>query len=336
MKNHICPCCMEEHEPKIITITEISSFKGVSVKYDAKYTYCELSDETYADEEQLILNDIAMKNAYREKMGLLNSYQIADIRAKYDISQSDLCTILGWGQKTITRYESHQVQDAAHDTILRKLENDPEWFLELLESSKNAISTSAYKKYVEAGSILFEKHHDSYLKTVILSRYARFVHNTEANGNKELSLDVVVDMIHYYANSKKVSSLYLVKLLKMLWYADTLSYKRYGHSISGLVYRSLPMGAAPIAYESIIDLSTIPTEMIEYGDGFGQKFLKTNCNSYQFLTQQDIDVLDVVTEHFGKATTSEIVNSMHNEVSYKKTEDKDLILFKYAELLTLN
>jgi len=34
------------------------------------------------------------------------------------ISQSDLCLLLGWGGKTITRYESHQVQDIAHDTIL--------------------------------------------------------------------------------------------------------------------------------------------------------------------------------------------------------------------------
>lgn len=28
--------------------------------------------------------------------------------------------LLGWGGKTITRYESHQVQDKAHDTILKK------------------------------------------------------------------------------------------------------------------------------------------------------------------------------------------------------------------------
>ena len=61
--------------------------------------------------------NIRLKDAYRKKEGLLTSYEIADIRAKYEISQSDLCLLLGWGGKTITRYDSHQVQDRAHDTI---------------------------------------------------------------------------------------------------------------------------------------------------------------------------------------------------------------------------
>lgn len=55
--------------------------------------------------------------------------EIGTIRSKYGISQTDLSTILGWGGKTITRYESHQVQDAAHDFILRKIDDDPECFL---------------------------------------------------------------------------------------------------------------------------------------------------------------------------------------------------------------
>ena len=126
---NICPCCMEEHESRINRVKETNLFKDVMVEYEAEYHYCEKSDETYADESQLIKNDISMKNAYREMIGLLNSNQISNIRSKYSISQSDLCLLLGWGQKTITRYESHQVQDIAHDTILRKLDNDPEWFI---------------------------------------------------------------------------------------------------------------------------------------------------------------------------------------------------------------
>lgn len=54
-------------------------------------------------------------------MGLLTSQQIRAVRTQYDISQRDLCILLGWGEKTITRYEGHQVQDRAHDAILKKL-----------------------------------------------------------------------------------------------------------------------------------------------------------------------------------------------------------------------
>ena len=84
------------------------------------------------DEKLLQENDIRLKDAYREAENLLTSSEIIAIRTKYGISQIDLCTLLGWGAKTITRYESHQVQDRAHDTILKKLDQDPEWFLSLL------------------------------------------------------------------------------------------------------------------------------------------------------------------------------------------------------------
>lgn len=81
--NMICPCCMEKHEIKIIQRIESNIFKNTLVEYDAQYSYCEQTEETFADEDQLSANDIAMKNAYREKMGLLKSNQISDNRSKY-------------------------------------------------------------------------------------------------------------------------------------------------------------------------------------------------------------------------------------------------------------
>lgn len=69
-------------------------------------------------------NDIRLKDAYRRSEGLLTSTEISAIRGKYGISQNDLCVLLGWGGKTITRYESHQVQDKAHDTILKKINKE--------------------------------------------------------------------------------------------------------------------------------------------------------------------------------------------------------------------
>ena len=331
----LCPCCMEEHEVKTVVVREHNVFKGAEVDYDAEYIYCDQADETYAEESQISANDIAMKNAYRVATGLLTSDQIADIRARYGISQSDLCQLLGWGAKTITRYESHQVQDIAHDTILRKLSSDPEWFLSLLRTSKSALSPASYAKYLEAGTALFEADHDLYLRSAIMSRYVRYLRNPEFTGNTALSLDKVVDMIHYYTDSSFVTSLYLVKLLKMLWYADALSYKRRGHAISGLVYRALPMGAAPVAYESIIDLSTIHFEEIDMGDGTGYKFLPTGDKSYPHLSKDDTDILDTIIKHFGRRTKDDIVDTMHKEDAYTETAPKDIIQFKYAMTLSL-
>ena len=332
----LCPCCMEEHDVKKIAVLENNVYKGKPVEYNAEYFYCDQADETYADEQQISSNDIAMKNAYREKMGLLTSRQIASIRAQYDISQSDLSILLGWGGKTITRYESHQVQDIAHDTILRKLDSDPEWFLQLLHAGKDSLSKASYAKYLKTGINLFEQDHDLYLKSAIKSKYARFFQNPEATGGKELSLEVVVDMIRYYANSSAVNSLFRVKLMKMLWYADALSYKRRGYSISGLVYLALPMGAVPVAYELIVDLSTVHCEEIEMGDGIGYRFLPTEDKEYPHLTAEDKVILDAIIQRFGMVSKSKIVETMHKEDAYTKTAQNDIIQFKYAKTLSLS
>ena len=334
--DRLCPCCMENHEVQVIGVTEHNVFKNVPVDYCAEYFYCDRAYETYADEAQMSLNDISMKNAYREKVGLLTSHQIAAIRARYGISQRDLCLLLGWGAKTITRYESHQVQDSAHDTILRKLNSDPEWFLQLLHAEKDVFSETAYEKYIEAGTMLFEQDHDLYLKSAIMSKYARFVHNTAVNGGKMLSLDVVVDMIRYFANSSKVTNLFLVKLMKLLWYADALSFKCRGHSISGLVYRALPMGAVPIAYESIVDLSMVRCEEIDMGDGTGYHFLPTENKDYPHLSQEDKEILNEVIRQFGKCSKSRIVEAMHQEDAYTNTAPNEIIQFNYAKTLSLS
>lgn len=148
IEKKLCACCMEEHEVKTVQIIEQATFKNRAVNYEALYMYCDAADELYMDESQMQDNDIKMKNAYRRAEGLLTSDDICNIRGKYGITQSDLCTLLGWGGKTITRYESHQVQDRAHDMILKKLDSDPEWFLSLLKEAKGSITAESYQKYL--------------------------------------------------------------------------------------------------------------------------------------------------------------------------------------------
>ena len=248
-------CCMEEHEVKTALVSEQSVFKGKSISYGAIYSYCDVAEELYMDEQQMQINDIEIKNAYRKAEGLLTSDEISNIRAKYRISQKDFCILLGWGEKTITRYEGHQVQDKAHDTILKKIDRDPEWFLTLLKDVKDCFAEETYRKYYETATSLYETSRDVYLRKAIEANYVNYQGKKLYNGNAKLSLDKVVDVIRYFASSCKVTSLYKVKLMKLMWYADMLSYKKRGFGITGLVYQVLPMGAVPVGHNSIIDLN---------------------------------------------------------------------------------
>ncbi len=331
----ICMCCMKEHEVKTVQVRERASFKNKMVDYLAIYSYCDRSEDLYMDESQMRENDIKMKDAYRSSEGLLTSKDISGIREKYGITQSDLCTLLGWGGKTVTRYESHQVQDKAHDSILKKLDRDPEWFLTLLDDAKGSLPEEAYKKYLGNATKLYEADKDLYLRKTIEANYASFQNDLLSHGNVELSLDKVVDVIRYYASSSRVTNLFKVKLMKLLWYADALSYKMRGFAITGLVYEALPMGAVPVAHDHIIHLKDVPCEEIDIEETTAYKFALSGVPVFPSLSADDIRILDLVSEKLGRMTTDEIVSFMHMERAYIETTPRDVISFKYASSLQI-
>lgn len=334
-EKRICSCCMEEHEVKTVLVKEHTIFKNSKVNYEASYLFCELAEELYMDEQLMQDNDIKIKDAYRENEGLLTSFQISDIRAKYGISQNDLCLLLGWGGKTITRYESHQVQDKAHDTILKKIDQDPEWFLTLLNGAKLSLSKDAYMKYLATATSLYEEDKDAYLRKSIEASYAKFQGHQVLQGNTDLSLDKVVEVIRYFAASNKVTDLYKVKLMKLMWYADTLSFKKRGFAITGLVYKALPMGAVPVGHNSIIDLKDVPCEEVDMGETSAYYFSLSGKQTFPKLSNEEKDILDIVIKNLGKMSKNEIVKFMHQEQAYIETEPRDIIQFKYADSLQI-
>lgn len=330
-----CTSCMEEHKVKTVQVKEHTIFKNVQVDYIAEYYYCDYAEECYMDEKMMTDNDIRMKDAYRKSVGLLTSNEICDIRVKYGVTQSDLCTLLGWGGKTITRYEGCQVQDKAHDTILRKLEQDPEWFLHLLIEKNENFPQKTYERYLEIARLLYEKNQDNYLRKAIEAKYACFQSNRIYNGNTQLSLDKVVDVIRYFSNSPYMKHLYKVKLMKLLWYADALSYKQRGYAMTGLVYQALPMGAVPIAHDSILKLRGVEYEEIDMGDGTAYYFRSSSKDEDSNLSEEDKSILDSIIQKFGTMTKDEIVSFMHREEAYRETAVRDMISFQYAENLLI-
>ncbi len=335
MEKKLCLCCMEEHEVRIVRVQERTLFKNVTLNYTAEYFYCDAAEELYMDEAMMEQNDIRMKDAYRAEAGLLTASEISSIRSKYGISQKDLCILLGWGGKTITRYEGHQVQDKAHDSILKKLDHDPEWFLHLLSDARKTLPLELYQKYYNIAAKLYEENQDQYLRKSIVAKYVRYQDNKLYNGGVPLCLNKVVDVIRYFSNSDKVTNLYKVKLMKLMWYADFLAYKCRGTSITGLVYQALPMGAAPIGHDSIIDLQGVVYEEIDMGGGTAYRFGKSENQNYLFLQEEDKKILDIVISKLGKMSKEEIVTFMHREKAYVETAPRDIIQYKYAESLQI-
>ena len=269
-KTMLCYRCMEEHEVQIVTEPEYNIFKGERVEYPATYFYCDRTDAYYSDGPMLNANDIAMKDAYRAKKGLLTSREIVALRQSYGVSQKDLAIILNWGEKTITRYESHQVQDAAYDAVLRRLDEDPEWYLQLLRKAKEQFSERTYQKYLRRARDRYAEREDTYRRKAIAANYASIGNLSRYSGNTPLDLDAVVNVVQYFADY--VQNLFKVKLMKLMWYADALSYKRRGRTITGLAYQAMAMGAVPFAHDEIMELDGISYKEVDKGDGYTSKW----------------------------------------------------------------
>lgn len=155
------------------------------------------------------------------------------------------------------------------------------------------------------------------------------------HGNADLSLDKLVDVIRYFASSKNVTNLYKVKLMKLMWYADALAYKKRGFAITGLVYQALPMGVVPVGHGSIIDLKDVPCEEVDIGETSAYHFSLTGEKNFSALSKEEKDILDFVIEKLGKMSKNEMIDFMHKERAYVETAPRDVIQFKYAEYLQI-
>ena len=152
-----CPICDKTHEVEERKRTTTITIKGEEVSYEERFYFCTNADEDENEFETGAMtneNLLNARNAYRVKMGLLTSDEIIAIRESYGLSQVDLARLLGWGEATISRYESKAIQDEAYDTMLRLIKDNPMQALEFLK--KNADKFPGLKR-LEIRSKIVEK-----------------------------------------------------------------------------------------------------------------------------------------------------------------------------------
>ena len=332
--NKFCYSCLKEHDVQIVELEEENIIRNETVTFRNIAEYCIEYDELNQDEDLIRLNDIAFKNAYRKKMGLLLTGEIKSIRDKYSVSQADLSKILGWGEKTITRYESYQIQDIAHDDLLRRVEEDPEWFLRKIEKVEDILTVKAFTKYKSAALHFFSEKSNAYSIESIESEYSLVGDDQESYTVNGLDLNKVTTLINYLAD--KVDFLYMTRTMKMLWYADALHFKRHGKVITGLAYTAEPIGALPMGYKKFLTLDGINCVIVEIGDNEGFVFEKMDGFNANVLSEKEKNCIDTIIEKFEFTKTKELIDSMHNETAYKNTEPGEIISFKWAAELSID
>jgi len=329
-----CPICGMTHEVEERIRHATVKLKDVPVSYDERYYFCENASEDeneFAPAGMADENLLNARNAYRIQRGLLTSDEIVAIRESYGLSQVDLARLLGWGEATISRYESKAIQDDAYDNMLRLIKDNPLQVLSMFRKNNELFTDSKREKIREKIIDRINTDGREYLtRQVFEGEYVYFDEPSDYNGYTMLDVDKTEAAISYIA--KKVANLYKVKLMKMLWYADALAFKKSGHAITGLVYRHNELGALPVGHHSLMNLERLNVqeeESVNYGSMI--HIYPTEGMNYSVLNPDDIKVLDAVIKKFKNYNTKEIVDYMHDEVAYTKTRPGDIIPFSLAE-----
>lgn len=330
-----CPLCDKTHEveerKRFTTIT----LKGDEITYIERFYFCANANEDENEFETGSMtneNLLNAKNAYRIKHGLLTSNEIVAIRESYNLSQVDLARLLGWGEATISRYESKAIQDEPYDTMLRLIRDNPLQALEFLKKNTDKFTKS---KKLEIREKMIEKlgsYGKEYLtRQTFEGEYVNFEEPSDSNGFTKLNIDKIEAAISYIAEN--VSNLFKVKLMKMLWYADALSYKMKGCSITGMVYRHDDLGALPIGHYSLMNLENlnIREEKSPNYDSTLFHIYPSKGIDYSVLSDDETKILDTVIRKFKNYKTKEIIYYMHDERAYKETKQDEIIPFSLAK-----
>ena len=330
-----CPICGKEHEvEKRKRISQIK-IKDSMVSYDEVYYRCtnisDDEDNEFVSAGMMDRNLLEAKDIYRKEKGLLTSKEIKQIRKKYGLTQVEFSFLLGLGEVTITRYEKKLIQDETYDKIMRLVYEDAFLALDYLKENKNNFKNIQRYEEIERNlkRIVIQDAVEYFNKKELMSKYVNFEDKSTMNGFKNIDIFKLEAVINYIAN--KNDNLYKVKLMKLLWYIDMIYYKKYGESLTGLVYIHQKLGALPVGSEELMKLKSIDVKEEAKDEATIYHIIPNNDYEVKKLSRKEKDVIDLVINKFKNFNTKQIVEYMHNEKAYKETNQTQVIEYSFAK-----
>lgn len=329
-----CHECDHEHELELRKEINETLVKKMLVEHEEIFYYCPISDESFYTEKLHDQTLLAARDSYREMKGLLTSSEIKEIRNMYGLTQIEFSRLLGWGDITIQRYETKSIQDETYDKKMREVRGNPLKALEELNDHQESFSVERYIKIEQEILRSKEKGVKSLKQEVLKSLYLEYMKPGDENGSQKLSLEKLEQILLYF--TQHCERLYKVKLIKLLWYVDALHYKNHGRSVTGLVYKHLPLGAVPIGYDEIITAfeglqvqeEYIP---IEDEEKIAYRIIGNKNSDLSKLEPSEAQAIIEVTAKFKYYGSRDLSDYMHKEEAYLKTKAEDIIPYSLAQ-----
>lgn len=296
-----------------IIISQISKakVKDLEVEFTEKVAICKETEKEIYLRELEIENDITLYDLYKKEKGLLQSFEIRNIRAKYNLNQKDFSKIIGLGEITIHRYENGTIQTDANDSIIR-LSDNPENMETLADKNKKKVNHAIYKELLERIEQLklYYKHKIAqFNKKEICNMDFETLHvETIAEKTIELYNNKVKSLVNeFHTDVPKITNL---ELQKLLYYIQGLSLFVFDKAAFNEELYAWEYG--PIVYEIYSKYKKYKSHEID-----------VTCN--KIISNGLEKIIEIVVDSYGKYTGRQLINLTHDEEPWLNTPKNNKI-----------
>jgi len=332
MKN-ICPICEKETEVRKANREELYNIRGEEIHiFEEFFVCCECNEEF--DDPKSTSNPIETAyREYRKRKSMIQPEEIKSFRKKFNLTQKELSSLLGWGGASLSRYENGALQDDSHERMMKLIIRDPSNLLTLIEQSPNIISSKKKDKLL----YLIDKHKDEPLSMIecfrnIYSEYKPDIHS----GFKALDIEKSLNCILYFCKGGTLKT----KINKLLFYTDFKFFKENSNSITGLRYVKFQYGPVPENYDYffaflINDEQALHVEEVQYPNCTGEIYHSCKEPDLTLFSESELETMRIIKKHFAQFNVTQISDFSHQEKGYIETPDKIFISYDYANALSL-
>lgn len=170
-----CEECRKDVSYKEIEVALQNELKGETYEYTGKKAVCDLCGSDVYVSEIEDFNLKALYDAYRRQNSIITLERIQEIPEKYGIGKRPLSLLLGWGEMTFSRYFDGDMPSKQYSEILKRIYDDPTFYLSLLERNKdNLKSQLTYEKSKRATEALVGINRSDQSKMDVVIDYLLF------------------------------------------------------------------------------------------------------------------------------------------------------------------
>ena len=283
----------------------------------AHFYKCAICQEEFTTTETDTITLLQAHNQYREKHSIPLVEEIISIREKYDLSASKMSDVLALGTNGYSNYERGEMPSPAIGNLIYTADN-PAVFKTMLEKVKQSFSDLKYQATINKIKYLLDVQSEDNYNQIKLNQY------NEANsftGFKKINKEKLAQLLIAFITKCNIKFNDRLKLNKLLFYTDFLSYKLSGFSITGLTYRAIQYGPVPTFYDNIY--AYLENEALIFSNWNRDKngsakecFITDQVFNHNLFDNCEQQTIELVTEKFKDISTWDLVDLSHKEKSW--------------------